>query len=197
MKTIQYLSKYHRFLKHQRRLYGDTLLFLRWESKNYLRMEFRSYRFAQTKNMMFAQHYELCSSIQPLIMRKDKTGILATALVGVDGGYSSFLSGGLHYSSERLVEIIDMIKSPEALRMVLFGGELTFFLASIENIWVYLYLSASMGMSTSDIADDLNAILKSDFEGISKWRLKGGPTEEVIHYFLEEHEQVLHSANTS
>ena len=196
MRALQYLNKFHRFSKYELPLFGDTLLFLRWESKHDLRMEFRSHIFAKTKNSLFNNYLEICSAIRPPIMRKDRTGILATALLGVDTENSNFLSGGVQYSSARLAEIINTIKTPEAMRMVLFGGELTYFLATIENLWVYLYLSASMGMTSSDIVDDLNFILESDFEGITKWRLKAEPTPDLIHYFLEEHKLALGSTKS-
>lgn len=188
MQTMQYLNKFHRFSKYEMSMFDDTQLYLKWESKDELRMEFRSLTFARIKSGLFAQYNEVCSAIRPFIMRKSSVGILSTAVVGFDNNKAKFSSGGVSYTSEGLVETINKINSPEALRTVLFGGELTYFLATIESIYVYLFLSAGMSMTASEIAEDLKAILDSDFEGFTPWHLKSDPTLELIHYFLAQYQ---------
>ncbi|MAP94195.1 MAG: hypothetical protein CMK07_04515 [Ponticaulis sp.] len=121
-------------------------------------------------------------------MGNDRKGILATALVGVNTQQEWLSSGGIEMGFAQFEQLVKEISCPLKLQKALFGGRLTYFLSTIESLWVYLYLSFEAEQSLTAIAKNVDRIVSDNFDGLRPWHLKKMPSESVIELFRVKYE---------
>lgn len=142
-----------------------------WESDRDCYVYLKSARFSRVMNAMFQNAEFSFSEYKGRKLRKDTTGTLAMALIGLEDlkGEISLASGGKQVSIPAFVDFVDNLNGPSNVKHELFGGELERFLAPIEGVWVYLYLAVEEGLTPNEILD---SIASEDPETTESWRLK-------------------------
>lgn len=102
-------------------------------------------------------------------LRNDFSGTLAFALVAATLSNSEvILRSGVDLRVAEFAEIAAAVDNPLALRELLFVGRWSKFVASVETVWAYLFLSFDSGLSQVEVLEQL--IGSPDL--VSRWRLK-------------------------
>lgn len=123
-------------------------------------------------------------------LRKDRTGNLAMGLLNYKSNDSlgELSNGGISISVQEFSKLINNIDSVSKLYKSLYFSSLNNLVATIEGVWVYIYLCYEAGMQADDILlslmknevskDQMNCVLKKDID------------LEMIHIFLRQLDQV-------
>lgn len=133
-------------------------------------------RFSDQMSLVFCDEDVDFDKFKGRKLKKDNTGTLAMASVGVVYRDNNWwlVSAGIEVLLSRLLAIFAHLQSPSRVKRFLFDGEFYHFLAAIEGVWVYLFLSFEAGEDSKSVFDRL-----SDHRLLSTWRLKQ-PLSEVV-----------------
>ncbi len=141
-----------------------------------------SVRFSKIMDLMFNDHtnkynyMSLAHQYLPRKLRKDKSGNLAMGLVGFseEKPYGEINNGGESIKTDSLSEIIKSMNSKSMLLQHLYHSPFNSLVATIEGVWVYIYLSFEAGLTVKDIllslsinevtTEQMSCVLKQDID---------------------------------
>ena len=200
-KVIEYLIENSNFSisKNQKtirkKLFADYEVIIKQDKKvdSEIYIYINSERFSRIMFSMFSDmkgnyNYDsLAHEYSPRVLRKDTSGNLAMGMVALleNDSLGEFSNGGVNIAIQEFSEIVNNIDSAAKLYQKLYFSPLNNLVATLEGIWVYIYMSYEAGISVSDILlslknkevtnNQLSSVLDKDIdEDILNefWRIK-------------------------